>query len=317
MSKHGTKFRSSPLSVLYVLYAVFVALVIGGISHAEKQPSPHSIDKTASYVGNEACADCHIVASGNWAHTLHAKVFTGGDGCETCHGPGSRHIEAPDDFSLILSFSWRSFQSAPEQNAQCLTCHQGGDHMHWIGSLHESADIGCSDCHNPMGNISGAGLLARSNINETCMMCHKEQRVDFNRRSHMPLFEGKIGCLDCHNPHGTAFDTLLRTPTVNETCYSCHAEKRGPFLFEHAPVTESCLTCHAPHGSNHEKLLTTAPPLLCQQCHSARGHMNDLFTRGMLATGSLPDARLIGRSCQNCHSQIHGSNHPSGVKLHR
>jgi hypothetical protein len=26
---------------------------------------------------------------------------------------------------------------------------------------------------------------------------------------------------------------------------------------------------------------------------------------------------LLGRSCLNCHSQVHGSNHPSGAKLHR
>jgi hypothetical protein len=26
---------------------------------------------------------------------------------------------------------------------------------------------------------------------------------------------------------------------------------------------------------------------------------------------------VIGRSCQNCHSQIHGSNHPSGARFQR
>jgi hypothetical protein len=26
---------------------------------------------------------------------------------------------------------------------------------------------------------------------------------------------------------------------------------------------------------------------------------------------------VIGRSCSNCHSRIHGSNHPSGARFQR
>jgi len=31
----------------------------------------------------------------------------------------------------------------------------------------------------------------------------------------------------------------------------------------------------------------------------------------------VPDDRLMNRSCLNCHTQIHGSNHPSGPRFHR
>ena len=46
----------------------------------------------------------------------------------------------------------------------------------------------------------------------------------------MPLREGKIVCSDCHNPHGTVTEAMLRDDSINDTCYKCHAEKRGPFL---------------------------------------------------------------------------------------
>jgi len=36
--------------------------------------------------------------------------------------------------------------------------------------------------------------------------------------------------------------------TINEACTTCHAEKRGPYLWEHAAVTENCASCHDPHG---------------------------------------------------------------------
>ncbi len=106
---------------------------------------------------------------------------------------------------------------------------------------------------------------------ETCFQCHKDRRAQMMRSSHMPMREGKMVCTDCHNPHGTANEKLLRTATINETCYKCHAEKRGPFLFEHSPVRENCLNCHDAHGSINEYMLKISRPRLCNECH-AMGH---------------------------------------------
>lgn len=283
-----------------------------------------SSEQKNEYLGTDVCIGCHRQTTDEWNHTIHAKIFLNNPrdalearGCEACHGPGARHRMNPVDETAIVRFTEGSATPVAEQNDRCLTCHGGGERIHWTGSAHEDHDLACSDCHNPMAKFSATGLLANLGINETCFACHKTQRAQFRRRSHMPLPEGKMSCVDCHNPHGTITDPLIRTDTINETCYQCHAEKRGPFLFEHAPVRETCLNCHTPHGSNHDKLLATARPILCQQCHTSIGHMNDLLTRGSLATGSLPDPRVVGRSCQNCHAQIHGSNHPAGAKFHR
>jgi DmsE family decaheme c-type cytochrome len=133
----------------------------------------------------------------------------------------------------------------------------------------------------------------------------------------MPLHEGKMSCSDCHNPHGTTTRPLLKADSVNQLCYGCHQEKRGPFLWEHAPVRQNCLNCHEAHGSNNDTLLTVARPFLCQQCHSQILHPNDLLTRANLPRGAVPDPRAMNRGCVNCHAQVHGSNHPSGVRMHR
>ena len=278
----------------------------------------------AGYVGQQTCVACHAQENANWAHTIHAKVFELNprnqlemQGCEACHGPGSVHVQNPAEPLSIIRFSRRSQQPIADQNGMCLTCHRGGQRIFWASSTHESHDLACSDCHNPMANFSLRGLEARRSVNETCFQCHKTQRAEFSRRSHMPLLEGRIACVDCHNPHGSTTEPLLKADSVNEVCFTCHAEKRGPFLFEHAPVRDSCVNCHTPHGSNHEKLLVTARPLLCQQCHAQNGHPATLMTRGNMANGPLPDVRLLSRSCSNCHSQIHGSNHPSGARFER
>ena len=190
--------------------------------------------------------------------------------------------------------------------------------MFWESSAHGRNQLGCSDCHNPMAKVSATGLLKNPTINETCYTCHQQQRAEFAKRSHMPLPEGKLSCADCHNPHGSTSKAQLKSDSVNELCYNCHAEKRGPFLWEHAPVRENCLTCHNAHGSNHEKLLTVARPFSCQQCHGNTNHQPTLYNAGqMVGGGAAPSSRIIGHSCQNCHSQVHGSNHPAGARFQR
>lgn len=288
-------------------------------------PQPaSSADDDRTYVGQKTCEGCHAQEAANWAHTIHAAVFTlnprdsiEAQGCEACHGPGSAHVKNPSDLSTIISFSHKSLTPVGKQNAQCLTCHQGGQRIFWHGSIHEDNNLACSDCHNPMSNFASHGLTARESINQTCFSCHKVQRMEFNKRSHMPLLEGKITCVDCHNPHGSTTAPLLKADSVNEVCYGCHAEKRGPFLFEHAPVRENCLNCHNPHGSNFEALLTAPRPMLCQQCHAQDGHPAQLLTRGNMVLGAAPDPRLISTSCQTCHVNIHGSNDPSGARFER
>ena len=306
------------------LFASLLTLFLLAISAMLQAEETADYFANKNYIGTELCSACHRDLAAHWGRTTHARIFLQNPGneiesrgCEACHGPGSEHISDPVKADGILRFTNQSGHAVGVQNRQCLQCHQGGNRIHWMSSVHERFNVGCSDCHNPMANFSSAGLLAQNGINETCFMCHQDQRSQFRRRSHMPLLEGKITCTDCHNPHGSTTRALLKTDTVNQTCYQCHAEKRGPFLFEHAPVRDNCLNCHSPHGSNHEKLLITARPMLCQQCHTALGHVNELLTRGGLASGSRPDPRLMGRSCQNCHAQIHGSNHPSGARLHR
>lgn len=238
-------------------------------------------------------------------------------GCEACHGPGSAHVQNPSDLSTIISFSSKSQTPIAERNAQCLSCHQGGQRIFWHGSIHENNNLSCSDCHNPMTNFSAHGLTARESTNQTCFSCHKVQRAEFNKRSHMPLLEGKLSCVDCHNPHGSTTSPLLKADSVNEICYGCHAEKRGPFIFEHAPVRENCLNCHTPHGSNFEALLTAPRPMLCQQCHAQDGHPALLLNRGNMVRGPMPSPMLVSTSCQTCHVNIHGSNDPSGSRFER
>ena len=283
----------------------------------------------ATYVGEQACMQCHDTQDKHFAGTLHAKIFrqnprTAGERqvCEACHGPGSNHVKNPIDHAALIGFTKEWGTPIAVQNAQCMNCHDGEQRLHWQGSAHANGQLGCSDCHNPMARNSTNGLLAKASISETCYRCHQQQEAEFRQRSHMPLPEGKISCVDCHNPHGSPTSPLLKADSINEVCYACHAEKRGPMLWEHAPVRENCINCHKPHGSNNDDLLVAPRPYLCQQCHDASAGHSGIFynasqTAAAAAQGGAQSPRVINRSCQNCHTQIHGSNSPSGARFQR
>jgi len=203
---------------------------------------------------------------------------------------------------------------AQEQNETCLSCHQTHDRLGWYGSAHEEQEVPCAACHQI--HTERDPVFDSLSQQDICFDCHPRTRAQSYLASSHPLRFGKMACTDCHSPHNGHNDFQLLETSVNDTCYTCHAEKRGPFLWEHAPVAEDCTLCHNPHGSNHGAMLSQRPPLLCQQCHMPAGHPSIAYTGE--ATDDLLQSRfLMGASCSNCHAQVHGSNHPSGVTLTR
>ena len=227
--------------------------------------------------------------------------------CEACHGPLGNHNRGGKE--PMITFGSDSPVPAEKQNSVCMSCHNDDKRMAWSGNHHDNADVSCANCHQV--HTSHDPIADRATEVTVCTSCHTQQKADMNKRSSHPLKWQQMVCSDCHNPHGTLADASLKQMSVNENCYACHAEKRGPKLWEHAPVTENCAACHNPHGSVNEAMLISKPPMLCQQCHASVGHTSNAVF------GNSPNAFNAGQSCMNCHSQVHGSNHPSGKLLQR
>lgn len=272
-----------------------------------------------AYVGDQTCWTCHEDLREHYEQTIHAKVFTEANartalmrrGCEACHGPGAAHVESGGGIGMggLIPFRAEDPDAVARENDVCLTCHARGNRVHWPGSSHASRDLACTSCHAVMRNVSDRHQLSEETETRVCTSCHLVVRGQLNRNHHHPIREGFLECSSCHQPHGSVSDAMLAGDTVNDTCYGCHAEKRGPFLWEHAPVSENCLNCHEAHGSTREAMLKLSLPRLCQQCHIASLHPSN--ARG-------PGNRfVIGRSCTSCHQAVHGSNHPSGFGFTR
>ena len=266
------------------------------------------------YVGTAKCLECHEEQGEKLKGTPHAQAKNprspaANQGCESCHGPGQAHAE--DDASGHIA---KIQEMKPgEVNQICLTCHNRSDHVGWEGGAHERRNLSCATCHSVHSFKSVEHQLVKTTQTEVCARCHRLQVAKTERAvAHMPVREGKLSCSSCHNPHGSISNVknLKTGSSVSELCISCHTEMRGPVLWEHAPVRENCATCHDPHGSSNDRMLVVRMPMLCQRCHVATRHPATLYDKDEITTNK--SNRMFGRSCVNCHSNIHGSNHPSG-----
>lgn len=305
-----------------LLAALLSASVVIAAAAQEPKPEPkkpltvtHSTASSARAEELETCQNCHddvVKKFGETRHgradKFHASGFT--EGCASCHGDVKEHSETGDPAKI------KSLKTATPEEASntCLSCHanQHGQAA-WLGSVHESSGLSCLSCHSVHNAKAPDKLLVAKTAKDTCLSCHTTlKKSQFQRSTHLLMDEHRnalISCETCHNPHGSQAPKLIKAASTNDLCYQCHGEKRGPFLWQHPPVQENCLTCHTPHGSNNTGLLAMRTPQLCQSCHMQGRHQT--------VAGYSNTMWNINRTCLSCHSQIHGSNHPSGVKLHR
>lgn len=275
--------------------------------------------------GDAKCTSCHdaddspkLFAIGR---TKHGTVVDGRTPtCTSCHGATDKHIKKKGNVSPDVIFGTKKGSFLPSdakvQNDACLSCHEkDAKRNHWEGSTHEANDVPCAACHKL--HAVRDPVRDKRTQSEVCFACHKQQRTEINRPSHHPIPEGKMGCSDCHNVHGSAGPKLMVRDSVNDTCYTCHMEKRGPFVHNHEPVDDDCTNCHNPHGTTAESMLKMRPPFLCNTCHTPHGAVQPLLS-GQAAAPNVTSWQggitiTQGRGCMNCHTQVHGSNNPSAT----
>ncbi|MEP7282008.1 MAG: DmsE family decaheme c-type cytochrome [Rubrivivax sp.] len=306
-----------------LLLAIFGLCLWGPLAHA-------AVDRADD--GSGVCLECHddLPDMSLSAHASKTDLRT--PSCVSCHGPSQAHAHKekgkkqgrPDRV-----FAGDEAMPPQQRNEVCLGCHNSGATLAlWAGSQHPSNDLACNSCHKVHTNHDK--VLSKATQTEVCFACHQEQRVQTNRPSRHPIQEAKMSCSSCHNVHGSAGAHLVVRDSTNDTCYTCHAEKRGPFVHQHQPVVENCANCHNPHGSTVPAMLVARPPILCQGCHTPHGPTVGALggQPGVLAPAVPPQLQPAvtanssgknvinlwqGRSCTNCHTQVHGSNNPSAT----
>ena len=179
----------------------------------------------AHYVGNHACFECHTNIVRKFEASPHAHLYLenaglkDGTGCESCHGPGSKHVEAGGGIGKFIINPGRT----PDA---CFRCHLA-THAEFQLPVHHpviEGHMNCVQCHDPHGDdiFKPEGGLAMARQNESCAQCHREQTRPFVFE-HPALREG---CTTCHNPHGS-INRMMLTQADNNLCFRCHAQVQG------------------------------------------------------------------------------------------
>ena len=162
MSQHITRINPSTwLAIACTMWLAAVGSALAGAPADPKVPpkkqapaAPAAIVAGAasdgqSYVGEAKCLECHDDQRAGYEGSPHHRVAdprspAARQGCESCHGPGSKHVDDPGSFTV------KNFNKLPAKDvsATCTTCHNRGEHALWDGSQHDSRNLSCVTCHS-------------------------------------------------------------------------------------------------------------------------------------------------------------------------
>jgi predicted CXXCH cytochrome family protein len=237
---HGSVIPAGAKSVHQVVAA----------GQCEKCHDPHAASNAANLVakGDALCFTCHkdlgdAIAKAKFSHAPVAI------GCLTCHEP-----HGSDTAMHLLK------TDVPEL---CVKCHKPGTPA--FVSRHRNypvAKASCTSCHNPHGSDQPALLLNTVHApvaNGACSQCHlpPDSPTPFaTKRSGFELCKGchddvvtatmakprlhwavadKTGCVNCHNPHASRYDKLLKADPrsrgrgdVHDLPFAARRQRRAP-----------------------------------------------------------------------------------------
>jgi predicted CXXCH cytochrome family protein len=247
--------------------------------------------------------------------SIPGAEFVGSDACDACHHEIVRDFRTATH--ARLQRTTREMVNANKSGGK------GSEVKGSVTTVQESTDMGCESCHGP-GSLhvkagGGRGTIVNPRRDpQTCFQCHLEVRASFELPHHHPVLEGKMSCVDCHNPHkgraikggGTSMQQTLVGGGIaflgeNETCFQCHTAQRGPFVYEHEALRDGCVSCHSPHGSVNQRMLTQRNQTLCLKCH-----FEQQTDAGTILIGDVNHSSFLQQgTCWSagCHGAIHGS----------
>lgn len=298
-------------------------------SSASEVPTP-AVEQ--AYVGTNQCFQCHRPQTNTWSETKHAQAFTSlperyrndatclkchvtgfGEatgfvagtekdllmvGCESCHGPGARHVDAaqrfvlastPDEEAKIEKELRDSVVKTPTDDV-CIACHTTqahGSHPPYEDTLPAPTAVGSESRSKLVANATRS-IASTSQTRyvpgysvKTCGSCHYDQYLQWRTEVHSMLAASlpakhvkDQNCINCHADAG--FDRSLVSTNPHQTqlgvaCESCH----GPAL-EH--VRFNVRYIHGPRlgprleEAARQTIRKGKPPTACVQCHVGQSH---------------------------------------------
>ena len=275
-------------------------------------------------VAEAKCNGCHTTGfsfakeGGVWKGRSHGEIAVA---CESCHGPGSRHVAqakaARAAGSPLLAGKTAIVNPLTDLNAEqatqvCGQCHGRGTHKEQpeltfpTGFLPGDTDL---TSRFRLWSFSGSNPKTESAYfwRNDWASRNRQQLQDFTKSAHYT--KAGMSCISCHAFHGGVENAQLRQKPA-ELCTECHRAE-GVAKTPNAEMYE---------GSDMQQAGVT-----CTDCHMARigsrsrataksGHQWDTSSHVFaVATPAMEKTLGVRTACAACHSDP-GVTMPSGAK---
>lgn len=252
------------------------------------------------------CGDCHVtgmdIGYDERTDTFNTTWVDSGIACESCHGPGSNHIEAAPGYEIQTIVNPARLAHRDAQSAICGRCHNRGESTALVADHYNIRD-GARKFGYPYGfkvgrtvepyfdSVSPETDTPRRFWPSAHMSSHRQQYLEWKESFHRLA---GLSCLDCHKGlHGESGTRRLIKAEGNKLCLSCHNEPEKSNTGIHAVhASGSCVECHMPRTGRTAVRLT-------KYGGDLRTHLDTfLYPQATIDAGGL-DKQL--NACNTCH----------------
>ena len=194
------------------------------------------------------CDGCHSVN-----YNLTTRTPTEWNvGCESCHGPGSAHVEFPINATIVNPDKLDQVRG----DDVCIQCHSQGQPR---ANPVDGDDVDWPVGYRPGDRLDTVWKLDEHHLGEETFThwpngaAHKN-RMQGNDYVQSQMSVQGVRCSACHDVHGTEQEADLRLPG-DAMCFECHNPQLQPgprgtieFHTQHAADSEGsrCISCHMP-----------------------------------------------------------------------
>jgi len=127
------------ISLFLVVRNMLVPATFGQYGHYRGASLADNADHEINFAGQKACLECHQDIEDLKLTDVHSTIH-----CETCHGPGQKHVNSGDAADIFK----------PGSREFCGNCHQkdAGKRLTTIVQIDlnvHNTGKNCIECHNP------------------------------------------------------------------------------------------------------------------------------------------------------------------------
>jgi hypothetical protein len=198
-----------------------------------------------------ACISCHsgrprpiAATNARYADPPFAEMAIG---CENCHGPGAKHVQAMkhpvhgvSGYPFIVNPARLSTELA---NNICMSCHQTGD-LRILKAGKEFSDFRPG---KPLDDTLSI-LMVPPNRDAPPQEDHLEHYNSMTLSKCYRASNGRLGCISCHDPH--VEPARAEAPAYfKQKCLACHTEKSCSLPIarrQQSTPPDDCAGCHMP-----------------------------------------------------------------------